>query len=361
MSIVLNFNAGPAALPPSVLERVQAELLDYEGQGMSIMEMSHRSKVFEAINARAEATFKRLIGVGDGYRVLFLQGGASTQFATVPMNFLPPGGTADYLVTGVWGEKAIEEVPHFGTAKLAASTKDGGYKRVPKPSEIQLSDNPAYVHITPNETIQGVQYPEIPDLGSAPLVGDMSSEILSRPIDAGRFSLIYAGAQKNLGPSGLTVVLVRESWLERANQGVPTMFQYSTHVKNNSLYNTPPMFGIYILDLVLQWLDGLGGVEAISEINQAKATTIYDAIDNSGGFYRGHAEPGSRSKMNITFRLPSEDLEKKFVAEAEKAGMIGLAGHRSVGGIRASIYNAIGLDACRTLASFMSEFSRLNG
>ena len=361
MSTVFNFNAGPAALPHPVLEKVQAELLDYQGKGMSIMEMSHRSKEFEAINTRAEANFKRLIGVGDGYRVLFVQGGASTQFATVPMNFLPAGGTADYLVTGSWGEKAIEEAGLFGKANLAASTKADGYKRVPTPGEVKLSPSPAYVHLTSNETIQGVQYAAFPDLGDAPLVADMSSDILSRPIDAGKFALIYAGAQKNLGPSGVTVVLLKEAWLEKANKGVATMLRYSTHVKNNSLYNTPPMFGVYVLDLVLQWIDGLGGIAGIAGRNESKAIALYQAIDGSGGYYRGHAEPGSRSRMNVTFRLPSEDLEKKFVAEAKDAGMVGLAGHRSVGGIRASIYNAIDLEACQALASFMGEFARKNG
>jgi phosphoserine aminotransferase len=361
MSSVLNFNAGPAALPGSVLETVQAELLDFQGRGMSIMEMSHRSKEFEAINTRAEANFKRLIGVGEGYRALFVQGGASTQFATVPMNFLPPGGTADYLVTGSWGEKAIEEAALFGQAHLAASTRSDGYKRVPAQAEIQLSPSPSYVHLTSNETIQGVQYPTFPDLGDAPLVADMSSDILSRPIDASRFSLIYAGAQKNLGPSGVTVVLLRESWLEKANKGVATMLRYSTAVKNNSLYNTPPMFGVYVLDLVLQWVDGLGGVAGMARINDSKAATIYAAIDGSGGYYRGHAAPESRSKMNVTFRLPDEALEKQFVIEAQLAGMVGLAGHRSVGGIRASIYNAVGLEACQTLASFMADFVGKHG
>ena len=361
MSTVLNFNAGPAALPRSVLEKVQAELLDYQGRGMSIMEMSHRSKEFEAINTRAEANFKRLIGVGEGYRVLFVQGGASTQFATVPMNFLPSGGTADYLVTGSWGEKAIEEAGLFGQAHLAASTKAEGYKRVPTAGEIKLSPNPAYVHLTSNETIQGVQYQSFPDLGDAPLVADMSSDILSRPIDAGKFALIYAGAQKNLGPSGVTVVLLRESLLEKSNKGVATMLRYSTHAKNNSLYNTPPMFGVYVLDLVLQWIDGLGGAAGIAGRNESKATSLYQAIDGSGGYYKGHAAPESRSRMNVTFRLPSEDLEKKFVSEAKDAGMVGLAGHRSVGGIRASIYNAIDVQACQALASFMGEFSKKNG
>jgi phosphoserine aminotransferase len=361
MSTVFNFNAGPAALPRPVLEKVQAELLDYQGRGMSIMEMSHRSKEFEAINTRAEANFKRLIGVGEGYRVLFVQGGASTQFAVVPMNFLPPGGTADYVVTGSWGEKAIEEAGLFGQAHLAASTKADGYKRVPTAGEIQPIASPAYVHLTSNETIQGVQFSSFPDVGNAPLVADMSSDILSRPIDANKFALIYAGAQKNLGPSGVTVVLLRESWLEKANKGVATMLRYSTHVKNNSLYNTPPMFGVYVLDLVLQWIDGLGGVAGIAERNAAKAACLYHAIDGSGGYYKGHALPESRSRMNVTFRLPNEELEKQFVTEAQKAGMVGLAGHRSVGGIRASIYNAIDLEACQALASFMGDFARKNG
>jgi phosphoserine aminotransferase len=361
MSKVLNFNAGPAALPPPVLEKVQSELLDYQGRGMSIMEMSHRSKEYEAINTRAEASFKRLIGVGDGYRVLFVQGGASTQFATVPMNFLPAGGTADYLVTGSWGEKAIEECALFGKPHLAASTKENGYRRVPATSEIKLTDGSAYVHLTSNETIQGVQFRDFPDSGGRPLVADMSSDILSRPFDAGKFALIYAGAQKNLGPSGVTVVLIRESWIEAANKGVPTMLRYSTAAKNNSLYNTPPMFGVYVLDLVLQWLDGLGGLAGIAGRNAKKAEILYDAIDKSGGYYRGHAETGSRSQMNVTFRLPDEAKEKRFVSEAQAAGMVGLAGHRSVGGIRASIYNATGVEACQALASFLKDFAAKNG
>jgi phosphoserine aminotransferase len=360
MSIVYNFNAGPAMLPPPVLEQVQAELRDYQGRGMSIMEMSHRSKEYEAINSQAEATFKRLLGLGDGYRVLFVQGGASTQFAVVPMNFLPPGGSADYLVTGAWAEKACEEAAALGKAHIAASTKEGDYRRVPRPSEIRLSPSPAYVHLTSNETIQGVQWPTFPDVGDRPLVADMSSDILSRPFDAGRFSLIYAGAQKNLGPSGVTAVVLREAWLAKANKNVPTMLRYATHVKNNSLYNTPPSFGVYILNLVLQWIEKSGGLAAMGERNARKAALLYDAIDRSNGFYRGHAEPEARSQMNVTFRLPSEALEKQFVSEALAAGMIGLAGHRSVGGIRASIYNAIGLKECEALAAFMKDFARKN-
>ena len=361
MRTVYNFNAGPAMLPPPVLEQVQAELRDFQGRGMSIMEMSHRSKEFEAVNANAEATFKRLLGVGDGYRVIFVQGGASTQFAMLPMNFLPPGATADYLVTGAWGEKAYEEAAALGKAHVAASNKTEGYRRVPRPDEIVLSPESAYVHLTSNETIQGVQWHTFPDVGGRPLVADMSSDILSRPFDAGTFSLLYAGAQKNLGPSGVTAVLLRESWLARANKAAPTMLRYATHVKNNSLYNTPPSFGVYVLGLVLQWIEKAGGLPAMAERNGRKAGVVYEAIDRSGGYYRGHAAPESRSQMNVTFRLPDEAKEKQFLAEAQAAGMVGLAGHRSVGGVRASLYNAVSPEACQVLASFMNDFARNNG
>jgi phosphoserine aminotransferase len=348
-------------LPPSVLEQAQAELRDFQGRGLSIMEMSHRSTDYEAINAQAEARFKRLLGIGDDYRVLFLQGGASTQFAMVPMNFLTPGVPADFLLTGAWAEKAHEEAAALGPARVAASTREGGYRRVPRPDEMALSPNPAYVHLTSNETIQGIQWPTFPDVGQRPLIADMSSDILSRPFDAGKFALIYAGAQKNLGPAGLTAVLVRESWLARANKGVPTMLRYATHAKANSLYNTPPTFGVYVLNLVLQWIEKGGGLPAMAQRNAHKARLVYDAIDGSGGFYGGHAEPVSRSQMNVTFRLPSEALEKQFVAKAEAAGMIGLGGHRSVGGIRASLYNAVPPEACQALVSFMNDFAKRNG
>lgn len=361
MGTVYNFNAGPAMLPPSVLEQVQAELRDYQGRGMSIMEMSHRSKEFEAINTRAEATFKNLIGVGDGYRVLFVQGGASTQFAMLPMNFLPAGASADYIITGSWGEKAVEEANRIGKGREAASTKADGYKRVPRSDEIVLAADAAYVHLTSNETIQGVRFPTFPDVGGKPLVADMSSDILSRPIDAGKFAMIYAGAQKNLGPSGVTVVLLREDWLAKANKSAPTMLAYATHAKNNSLYNTPPSFAVYVLDLVLQWIDKSGGTAGMAERNDRKAKTIYDAIDSSGGFYKGHAVPECRSTMNVTFRLGSEALEKQFLTEGTAASMVGLAGHRSVGGIRASIYNAVSQEACQALATLMGDFARRNG
>lgn len=361
MANVYNFNAGPAMLPPAVLEQVQAELRDYHGRGMSIMEMSHRSKEFEAVNSQAEATLKRLAGVGDGYRALFLQGGASTQFAMLPMNFLPPGASADYLMTGSWSDKAFEEVTALGKARQAATTQADGYRRVPTQGEIQIDPAAAYVHLTSNETIQGVQYHAWPEVGDRPLVADMSSDILSRPLDGSKFAMIYAGAQKNLGPSGVTVVLLREEWASKANKGVPTMLRYSTHIKNNSLYNTPPSFAIYVLSLVLGWIEKNGGTAAMAERNERKAKLLYDTIDQSGGFYKGHAAPESRSRMNVTFRLGNETLEKAFLAEASAAGMVGLAGHRSVGGIRASIYNAVGEDACKALADLMTEFARKNG
>lgn len=356
---VHNFNAGPAVLPKAVLEQAQAELLDYRGRGMSILEMSHRSKEYEAVNSGAEARFKALLGLGDDYRVLFMQGGASAQFALVPMGFLPAGAVADYVVTGAWGEKALEEARKIGAARLAASGAEGGYRGLP--GQIALTPGAAYVHITTNETIQGVQWSALPDLGDAPLVADMSSDILSRPLDAGRFALIYAGAQKNIGPAGVTAVVIRQSFLERARADVPAIFSYKTYAKNSSLYNTPPVFAVYLLDLVLAWIEGQGGLPAMAERNARKAALVYGAIDRSGGFYRGHAEPAARSLMNVTFRLPEEALEAQFVKEAQAAGMVGLAGHRSVGGIRASIYNALEEQSCAALAAFMDEFVRNHG
>jgi phosphoserine aminotransferase len=361
MTKVYNFNAGPAILPRTVLEQAQQELLDYRGIGMSVLEISHRSKEYEAINSEAEARIKRLLDIGDDYRVLFMQGGASMQFAMLPLNFLPAGAVADYLMTGAWAEKGYEEASKIGQARIAASTKEGGYRRMPQQDEIQLSDDPAYVHISSNETIQGTQWQSWPDVGDRPLVADMSSDILSRPLDAQRFAMIYAGAQKNLGPAGATVVILRQSFLDRASSAPPTILRYATHAKNNSLYNTPPVFAVYLLNLTLAWIEQSGGLEAIAQRNEQKAATIYAAVDRSGGFYRGHAEPASRSRMNLTFRLPSEELEQQFAAEAKAAGMVGLAGHRSVGGIRASIYNAMDLEGCQVLAGFMDEFLRNNG
>ena len=361
MATVYNFNAGPAIMPRPVLEQAQRELLDYRGIGMSVLEISHRSKEYEAINAEAEARFKRLLGLGDDYRALFLQGGASLQFAMLPLNFLPAGATADYLLTGAWAEKALEEASRIGQARVAASTREEGYRRMPRADEIELSEAPAYVHITSNETIQGTQWHAWPDTGDRPLVADMSSDILSRPLEAGRFAMIYAGAQKNLGPAGATVVLIRQGWLEHAGAAAPTMLRYATHAKNSSLYNTPPAFAVYLLNLTLGWIEQSGGLAAMERRNRQKAQTLYNAIDGSGGFYRGHAEPASRSLMNLTFRLPGEELEKQFVSEAGAAGLVGLAGHRSVGGIRASIYNAMGQEGCDALAHFMGDFLRRHG
>lgn len=358
---VFNFNAGPAALPIEVLKQAQAEFLNYQETGMSILETSHRSKAYEAINREAEATLKELLGLGDNYRVLFLQGGASTQFAMIPMNFLPQGRTADYILTGAWSEKALKEAKLFGNTHIAATTGEDNYKRIPKIDEIQLSENPAYVHITSNNTIFGTQWQEFPSFGQVPLIADMSSDILNKPFDAEKFSLIYAGAQKNLGPSGVTVVIARKELLENNPKAIPTMMRYETHAKNDSLYNTPPAFSVYILNLVLQWLKAQGGLAAIEKRNVEKASLIYNTIDQSGGYYRGHAQKDSRSLMNITFRLPSEELEKAFASQAEKAGLIGLKGHRSVGGLRASIYNAMTVEGCRALEQFMLNFQHKNG
>jgi phosphoserine aminotransferase len=359
MASVYNFNAGPAVLPHAVLAQAQAELLDYQGRGMSILEMSHRSTEYEAINAGAETRIKALLGLGDDYQILFMQGGASTQFALVPLNFLPAGAVADYIVTGAWGVKALEEARSLGQVHVAADTVDTNYRSLP--DTLAFSRDAAYCHLTTNETIQGVQWHTLPNLGATPLVADMSSDILSRPLDPSRFALIYAGAQKNIGPAGVTVVIVRQSFLERAATTIPAIFRYATFGKHRSLYNTPPVFAVYLLNLVLKWVDDLGGLAAMGARNTAKADQLYAAIDRSGGFYQGHAAPAARSLMNVTFRLPEAALEQQFVAEAEANGMVGLAGHRSVGGIRASIYNALEPAACTDLAMFMDEFARRNG
>jgi phosphoserine aminotransferase len=361
MHQVYNFNAGPAILPRPVLEQVQQELLDYAGRGISIMEMSHRAKEFTAIVAEAEALIKELLAIPAGYRVLFVQGGASTQFSMVPMNFLATGTTADYILTGAWSEKALEEAVKIGQTHTAASTKAEEYRRIPRPEEISLSDAPVYAHLTSNNTIYGTQWRTLPALGDVPLVADMSSDILSRPVDVAPYGLIYAGAQKNLGPSGITVVIIREEWLSRVPKNLPTMLRYDIHAKNNSLYNTPPTFAIYVTLLVLRWIKQLGGLDEIAQRNEAKAALIYDAIDTSDGFYRGHALPDSRSLMNITFRLPSEEQEKSFARAATEQGFIGLEGHRSVGGIRASTYNAMPREGCQALVDFMREFQRTQG
>lgn len=361
MSRIYNFNPGPATLPLSVLEQAREEMLDYHGTGMSIIETSHRSKEYEALNSDTEARVKRLLGLGDEHRVLFLQGGASLQFAMVPYNFLPAGATADYLLTGSWAEKAKKEAAKLGTIHVAATTEQEHYCRVPLAEEISLSDSPAYVHLTSNNTIYGTQWHEFPDVGDAPLVADMSSDIMARPFDASRFSLIYAGAQKNIGPAGVTVVIIRQSWMEQAPTALPAILQYATHAKASSLYNTPPAFAVYMVNLVLAHLEAAGGLSLVAERNQRKANLIYQAIDRSGGFYRPHATHDSRSLMNITFRLTSEDLEKQFLSAATQKGMVGLKGHRSVGGIRVSTYNAMSVEGCEALASFMNNFVQQHG
>ncbi|WPK13874.1 3-phosphoserine/phosphohydroxythreonine transaminase [Lysinibacillus louembei] len=350
-----NFNAGPSALPLEVLQAAQEQLVNFNGTGMSIMELSHRSKDFEQVHNEAIERLRTIYAVPDNYDIIFLQGGASLQFSMIPMNFLQQDGQADYILTGVWSEKALEEAKLFGTPVVAASTKDNHYKHIPTLDELNLNDASAYVHITTNNTIYGTQWKEFPTT-VAPLIADMSSDILSTPIDISKFGLIYAGAQKNLGPSGVTVVIIRKDLLEKANTNIPTMLKYTTFTKNNSLYNTPPTFGIYMLGEVLKWVEQQGGLEKVAEHNQAKAKLIYDAIDNSNGFYVGHAEKDSRSLMNITFRLADEELEKQFLAEAKAAGFVGLNGHRSVGGCRASTYNAVPYETCKALADFMVAF-----
>jgi len=357
---VYNFSAGPAVLPLPVLEQAQRDLVALPGVGMSVMEISHRSKPFDEIIQAAEADMRALAGIPANYKILFLQGGASLQFSMVPMNLLTPGTTADYILTGDWGKKALKEAKRVGATNVAATTEDGNFKRIPKASEIKLTSGAAYVHMTSNNTIHGTEWHHVPEVGGAPLVCDASSDIFSRPIDVAKFGLIYAGAQKNLGPSGLTVVLIREDLLARSADSLPTMLNYKTQAENGSLYNTPPVFGIYILGLVLKWLKGIGGLTAIDAVNARKANALYAELDRSA-FWQPHADKDSRSRMNVTFKLPSEELEKSFVKESTAAGFDGLKGHRSVGGMRASIYNAFpeaGIDA---LVQFMKEFERKNG
>ena len=357
---IFNFSAGPAVLPVPVLEEAQRDLLSLPGVGMSVMEISHRSKTFDEIIAGAESGMRELLNIPSNYHVLFLQGGASLQFSTVPMNFLPADGSADYVITGSWGKKALKEAKKVGSVNVAATMADGGFTRVPSGEEMSLNPHAAYVHITSNETIEGVEWKREPEVGDVPLIADASSDILSREVDVSRYGLIYAGAQKNMGPSGVTVVILRDDLLQRVPEGLATMLDYRTHVENKSLYNTPNTWGIYILGLVCKWLKEKGGVAAMERENEEKAQLLYDAIDATD-FYRGHADADCRSLMNVTFRLPDQELEKKFVAEATAQGLDGLKGHRSVGGIRASIYNAFPRAGVEALVSFMKDFERRNG
>ncbi|MGH9899699.1 MAG: 3-phosphoserine/phosphohydroxythreonine transaminase [Pyrinomonadaceae bacterium] len=357
---IFNFSAGPAVLPLSVLEEAQRDLVSLPGVGMSVMEISHRSKTFDEIIARAENGLRELLSLPDNYHILFLQGGASLQFSMVPINFLPSGESADYILTGSWGKKAIKEAKKAGTINLAASTAEESFKRVPKQTELKLDPKAAYVHFTTNETIEGVQFKTEPDVAQVPLVADASSDILSRPLPIEKYGLIYAGAQKNMGPSGVTLVIIRDDLLGRIPEGLHSMLDYRIHVENKSLYNTPNTFGIYIISLICKWLKGNGGLTMMQKENEAKAGLLYDLIDATQ-FYQGHADKDSRSVMNVTFRLTSEDLEKKFVREATEAGFNGLKGHRSIGGIRASIYNAFPHAGVVALVDFMKEFEKKNG
>ncbi len=357
---IYNFSAGPAVLPLPVLEEAQRDLLALPGVGMSVMEISHRSKPFDAILANAESDLRELAGIPDNYKVLFLQGGASLQFSMVPMNLLTPGATADYILTGDWGKKAYKEAKKVGTAHVAASTEDTNFKRIPAQSELALTSGAAYVHMTSNNTIHGTEWHSLPDVGDTPLVCDTSSNMCSRPLDVSRYGLIYAGAQKNLGPSGVTVVIVREDLLARSTDALPTMLNYRVQAENGSRYNTPPAFGIYILGLVLKWLKQAGGLTAIEALNVRKANILYTELERSA-FWTPHADVEARSRMNITFRLPSEELEKQFAKDATAAGFDGLKGHRSVGGMRASIYNAFPEEGVTALVAFMREFEKTHG
>lgn len=358
---IYNFSAGPAVLPVSVLEEVQRDLIALPGVGMSVMEISHRSAPFEAIIGKAEADIRKLAGIPDGYKVLFLQGGATTQFSMVPLNLLTEGRTADYIMTGSWATKALKEAKKVGATHETGSTADTGYNRIPSDAELEFTEGAAYVHMTSNNTIEGTEWhrlPQIPD--GVPLVSDASSDIFSGPIDVSQYGLIYAGAQKNLGPSGVTLVIIREDLLARSSKGLHTMLNYSVHAENGSLYNTPPAFGVYVLGLVMQWLLDNGGLEGIAAVNERKAGKLYGELDRTG-FWRPTAQKDSRSLMNVTFRLETEDMEKAFIKQATAAGFDGLKGHRDVGGMRASIYNAFpeaGIDA---LVAFMAEFERVNG
>ncbi|WP_226087118.1 3-phosphoserine/phosphohydroxythreonine transaminase [Mesobacillus sp. S13] len=360
MKRALNFNAGPAALPEAVLAKAEKEMMNYQSLGMGVMELSHRSKEFEDINDRTNSLLRNLLSIPDDYEVLLLQGGASLQFSMVPMNLLEEGASASYVLTGTWSEKALKEAQKIGNAVIAASSKHGNYKSIPSLSEFDIPAGSSYLHITTNNTIYGTQWHTLPESLNIPLVADMSSDILSRPVNVSSFGLIYAGAQKNLGPSGVTVVIIRKDLLKRSKPELPSMLNYQVYSESKSLYNTPPTLSIYFLMLVLEWAEELGGVKQLEMMNKEKAALLYDVIDRSEGFYKGHAEKQSRSLMNITFTLDNEDLTSVFLREAEESGFIGLAGHRSVGGCRASTYNAVPLENIEKLADFMNYFRNRN-
>ena len=359
---VFNFAAGPAVLPLPVLEEAQRDLVSMPGVGMSILEMSHRGKFFEGVLHQTEADIRKLAGIPDDYRVLFLPGGASLQFSMVALNFLPRDGSADYIVTGAWSEKAVKEAKKVGGVKLAWTGKEANFNSIPKQQDLKLDPNAAYVAFTSNETIHGVEFKYVPETGNVPLVCDTSSDMFSRPLDVKKHSLIYAGAQKNIGPSGVVLVIVKDEWLKKRvdDPKLPTMLNYAIHAENTSMYNTPPCFAIYIMGLVMKWLLSIGGLDGIHAMNQRKASKLYTEIDRTG-YFKGHSAKDCRSLMNVTFRLPTPELEDKFAKEAKAAGLDGLKGHRSVGGMRASIYNAFPEAGVDVLVQFMQEFEKKNG
>ncbi|HEY9148759.1 MAG TPA: 3-phosphoserine/phosphohydroxythreonine transaminase [Gammaproteobacteria bacterium] len=362
MARVFNFSAGPAMLPQTVIEQAQRELLEWNGSGMSVMEMSHRGKDYMSIAEQAEADLREVMNIPSNYKVLFLQGGASTQFAMVPMNLLRGGNKADYIVTGSWGKKAVAEAKRYCDVNIAfdAAADSGKFTFAPAQGDLKLSADAAYVHYTPNETIEGVEFPYVPEVGDKPLVADMSSTILSRPIDVSKYGVIYAGAQKNIGPAGLTVVIVREDLIGEVIEHTPTMFNYDIHAKNDSMYNTPPTYSWYLAGLVFDWLKQGGGLEKMAETNKRKADKLYAAIDGSS-FYANPVAPECRSWMNVPFTLADAELDATFLAEAKEVGLVTLKGHRSVGGMRASIYNAMPEEGVDALVSFMADFEKRNG
>jgi len=360
MSRAFNFSAGPAMLPETVLEQAKAELLDWQGSGMSVMEMSHRGKEFMSIAEEASADLRELLTIPDNYKVLFLQGGASSQFAMVPMNLFQGNNTADYFKTGLWSKKAITEAKKFGQVTLVTDSESNNFTTIAEPSTWQLNSNAAYVHYTPNETINGLEFPAIPNVGDTPLVADMSSTILSRPLDISKFGIIYAGAQKNIGPAGLTIVIIREDLVGEALPNTPTMFTYKTLIDNNSMPNTPPTYSWYMAGLVFKWLKAMGGLAKMGQCNQRKAEMLYTAIDNSA-FYSSPVDPNYRSWMNVPFTLANADLNKTFLTEAKEANLLTLAGHRLVGGMRASIYNAMPEEGIKALIDFMNDFAKRKG
>lgn len=361
MGRVWNFSAGPAALPPAVLEQAQRELLDWSGSGASVMEQSHRGKRFMAMAEQAEADLRELLDVPDDYAVLFLQGGATQHFAQIPMNLAGFGDSADYILSGHWSEKAASEASPYLTVNIAASSKPDGYLHLPARATWRLDPRAAYVHYTPNETIHGVEFHQVPEVGTVPLVADMSSNILSEALDVRRFGLIYAGAQKNMGPSGMVLMIVRRDLMARAGRPMARIFRYAEHAANGSMLNTPNTWGWYLAGLTFQWLKGQGGLVVMGERNHAKAALLYGAIDGSGGFYRNPVEPASRSRMNVPFTLHDSALDAAFLAESEAAGLLALKGHKALGGMRASLYNAVPLEAVEALVAFMRDFAARHG